>query len=142
MIAALMEFNNFLYRVRETAVADTPDWDEAIDTLLLMMAPALPHISEELWQRRHDGAAFNRNRSIHVQPWPQWDAELARAQTVTLVIQVNGKVRDKVEAPADIVEAQARELALGSPAVQRWLEGKAIQKVIFASGKLINIVAR
>jgi leucyl-tRNA synthetase len=142
MIAALMEFNNFLYRVRETAVADTPDWDEAIDTLLLMMAPALPHISEELWQRRHRGGAFNRNRSIHVQPWPQWDAELARAQTVTLVIQVNGKVRDKVEAPADIVEAQARELALGSPAVQRWLEGKAIQKVIFASGKLINIVAR
>jgi leucyl-tRNA synthetase len=144
VISALMEFNNYLIKARETAVAGTWAWDEAIDSLLLMMAPAMPHITEELWQERHAHAegngAFHPEQSIHVQPWPQYDAELAKADVVTLVVQVNGKVRDRMEAPAGITEEQARELALASPSVQKWFEGKQVRKVIFAGGKLINIV--
>jgi leucyl-tRNA synthetase len=139
-ISALMEFNNYLIKARDTAVAGAGAWDEAVDTLLLMMAPAMPHIAEELWQARHGKGAFTAKKSIHVQPWPKYDAELAKADVVTLVVQVNGKVRDRIDAPAGISEEQARELALGSPSVQKWFEGKQVRKVIFAGGKLINIV--
>ena len=135
IIAALMEFNNYLVKAKETAVCGTPAWDAAVDSLLLMLAPEAPHIAEELWQRRHDAAG-----SVHVQPWPSFDPDLAKADTITLVVQVNGKVRDKIEAPAGITEAAAREIALARPAVQKWLEGAEVRKVIFAGGRLINIV--
>ncbi len=140
VVSALMEFNNFLIKARDTAVYGTTAWDEAIDTLLLMMAPPMPHIAEELWQARHGGGAFAAADSIHVQPWPDHDPELARAELVTLVVQVNGKVRERIEVAAGIAEEEARDLALASPAVQKWIEGKAVRKVIFAGGKLINIV--
>lgn len=140
LLAALMEFNNYLMKARETVVYDTPAWHEAIDSLLLMLAPETPHIAEALWQRRHSRGEFRAVDSIHVHPWPAYDPELAKAQAITLVVQINGKVRDKIEAPADITEAEASEMALASPAIQKWLEGKTVRKVIFASGKLINIV--
>jgi leucyl-tRNA synthetase len=142
MLAALMEFNNNLIKLRDSAVAGTPAWEEAIDMLILMMAPSMPHIGEELWQRRHGRGEYRAQDSVHVQPWPAWDPELAKADTVTLVVQVNGKVREKIEADAGVTEAQARELALASPSIQRWLEGKTVQKVIFAGGKLVNIVVK
>ncbi len=141
LLAALMEFNNYLTKAKETAVYGTPAWHEAIDTLLLMLAPVTPHIAEELWQRRHGtGKEFAAENSIHVHPWPAYDPELARAEVVTLVVQINGKVRDKLEVPADITEDAARAAALASPMVQKWLAGKQVHKVIFAGGKLINIV--
>jgi leucyl-tRNA synthetase len=160
LLAALMEFNNYLVKAKETAVYGTAAWDEAVDSLLLMLAPETPHIAEELWQRRHaaplspqsggeghspqswgaGGAKFRAADSIHVLPWPTYDPELARAETITLVVQVNGKLRDKVEVPADIGEDAARELALARPAIQKWLEGKTVRKVIFAGGKLVNVV--
>ena len=75
-----------------------------------------------------------------MQPWPEYDPELAKADTITLVVQVNGKLRDKIEASADITEEEAAALALASPLVEKWLEGKTVRKIIFAGGKLINIV--
>jgi leucyl-tRNA synthetase len=140
VIAGLMEFNNALVKAKATAVYGTPAWEEAVDMLLLMLAPEMPHIAEELWQQRHGRANYRAEDSIHVQPWPAWDPELARADTITLVVQVNGKVRDKIDAPAGISEEEARRQAMSSPAVQRWLEGKTVRKVIFAGGKLVNIV--
>jgi len=140
LIAALMEFNNYLAKAKETGVYGTPAWDEAVDDLLLMLAPETPHFAEELWQRRHGQDPYTAATSVHVQAWPSWDRELAREDTITLVVQVNGKVRDKLEVPADIGEEAARELAMRRPAVQRWLEGKAVRKIIFAGGKLVNIV--
>ncbi|MCX7668652.1 MAG: class I tRNA ligase family protein [Anaerolineae bacterium] len=140
LLAALMEFNNYLTRAKETAVYGTPAWDEAIDTLLLMMAPETPHIAEELWQRRRGATDFSADKSIHVQPWPAYDPELTKADMITLVIQVNGKLRDRISVPADITEEAARELALARPAIQKWTEGKTIRKVIFAGGNLVNIV--
>ena len=136
MIAALMEFNNYLIKAKETAVYGTPAWEEAIDSLLLMMAPAMPHISEELWQRRHPGP------SVHLQSWPEWDEELAQEETITLVVQVNGKVRDRLQVPADITEEQAKELALASPGAQRHINGKEVIRIVYAPGRLVNIVVR
>ena len=140
LLAALMEFNNYLIKARETAVFGTPAWEEAIDSLLLLLAPETPHVAEELWQRRHGQGAFRAEDSIHVQAWPAWDPELAKTDSITLVVQVNGKVRDKVEVPADISEGEAMKVAMQSAAIQRWLEGKTVRKVIFAGGKLVNIV--
>ena len=135
-----MEFNNYLVKAKGTAVYGTPAWEEAVDSLLLMLAPFVPHVTEELWQQRHGKGKFSAAKSIHVHAWPVFDPELAKADTITLVVQVNGKVRDKIEAPAGITEAAAREMALARPAVQKWLEGVEVRKVIFASGRLINIV--
>ena len=136
MLAALMSFTNYLTKARETAVCGTPEWDEAIRNLLLLLAPLTPHIAEELW------AAIGGEYSIHQQRWPTWDEELTREETITLVVQVNGKVRDRIEVEADIDEETARKLALESLRVQKWLDGKTIRKVIFAGGKLVNIVAK
>ncbi len=115
LLSALMEFNNYLMKARETAVYGTPAWDEAIDTLLLMLAPEMPHIAEELWQRRRH-AANSRGQSIHTQAWPAYDPELAKADSVTLVVQVNGKVRDKIEAPAASRGGRRSEPGAGQPA--------------------------
>jgi leucyl-tRNA synthetase len=100
-----------------------------------MVAPIAPHIAEEMWER--SGQSY----SVHLQTWPAWDEAHAREEEITLVVQVNGKVRDRIQAPADITEAAATELALASAAVQKHLEGKAPKLVKYVAGKLINVVA-
>jgi len=136
MVAALMEFTNYLTRVRETGAVSLSAWNEAIDALLLLLAPACPHIAEELWQQT------GHKYSIHNQSWPRWDKELAREEEITLVVQVNGKLRDRITVPASITEAEAREKALGSQKVKVHLEGKKVVKTIYVAGKLVNIVVR
>ncbi|MCD6290254.1 MAG: leucine--tRNA ligase [Anaerolineae bacterium] len=136
MLAALMSFTNYLTKAKGTAVYGTPEWDEAIRNLLLLMAPLTPHIAEELWART--GGEY----SIHQQSWPTWEEELTKEETITLVVQVNGRVRDRVEAPADITKEQAKELALASKGAQRHTAGKEIVKIIYAPGRLVNIVVR
>ena len=111
-IAALMEMTNGLYAAREAGAVDREAWGEAIESLLLLTAPLAPHISEELWART------GRPYSIHRQAWPQWDAELAQEDEVTLVVQVSGKVRDRIQVPAGIDETRAREIAMASPQVK------------------------
>ncbi len=136
MIAALMEYTNYLSKVREGGSADGSLWWQSIDTLLLLLAPVAPHLAEELWQRTgHD-------YSIHNQRWPGWDEALAAAEEITLVVQVNGKLRDKIAVPASISEDEARELALNSQRVQPYLDGKKIIKTIYVPGKLVNMVVR
>ncbi len=135
-IAALMEFTNFLQSVKGTPSGRGPVWEEAIRALLLMLAPFVPHIAEELWARI--GGPY----SIHQQAWPRYDPELARAETVTLVIQVNGKVRDRVQAPFDISAEEARRLALESERVRRALNGRPVSDVIVVPGRLVNVVVR
>jgi leucyl-tRNA synthetase len=108
--------------------------DEGIRTLLLLLAPIAPHITEELWSKVGDGD------SIHRQAWPDWEEELAAEEVFTLIVQVNGKVRDKVEVPVTIGEEDAIELALGRENVKRWLSGKEVRKTIFVPGRLVNVV--
>lgn len=133
IISALMTFTNALYKYRET-VEGQPEWDEAITTLLKLMAPVTPHVAEELWTRR--GGSY----SIHTQSWPVFDAAAAAEDQVTLVLQVNGKVRDRITMPAGLSEDDARAAALASDAVKRYLEGKEPQKVIVVPGRLVNVV--
>ncbi len=95
MIAKLMELSNTLFRYRGTVVAGTPAWDEAIRLLLLMLAPAAPHITEELWSRRLE-AAGQPWVSIHTQTWPEVDPSAVTESTREIPVQVNGKLRDKV----------------------------------------------
>jgi leucyl-tRNA synthetase len=134
-IAALMEFRNTLQDAKTTAVYNTPAWDEAITSLLLLLCPIAPHITEELWGR------LNKPYSIHQQGWPQWDEAAAAEELVTLVVQVNGKVRDRIEVAVDITEDRARELALASENVGRHIGAGGPRKVIYVPGKLINIVS-
>ena len=104
-----MEFVNLLYKQGSTPFA--------IDTLLQLLAPMAPHITAELWALRHDG------EHVHERPWPVADPALAAVDTVTLVVQVNGKLRDKLEVDAGIDEAEAERLALASPKVAEALGG-------------------
>ena len=133
-IAALMEMVNGLTRARESGPIQREAWDEAIEKMLLMMAPVTPHIAEELWER----AA--KPYSVHLQSWPSWDAELAREDEITLVVQVNGKVRDRINLPAGISEEDAVKAALASEAVQKHMDGKEPRMVKYVPGKLVNIV--
>jgi leucyl-tRNA synthetase len=134
VISALMEFTNVLQKAKETAVYGTEAWEEAIQTLLLLLAPCCPHITEELWVRT------GRPYSIHLQPWPQYDPNLLVEEVVTLVVQVNGKVRARLEVPADISEEAAREAALAHPNVQRYIAGKEVRQFVYVPGRLLNIV--
>jgi leucyl-tRNA synthetase len=109
-------------------------FDAAFDLMLLMLSPMSPHIAHELWERRgHD-------TMLALEPWPEWDEEIAREETVTLIVQVNGKVRDKIEVPADVSQEDAQAAALASEKVQGWLEGVTVRKVIVVPGRLVNIV--
>jgi leucyl-tRNA synthetase len=133
-IAALMQMANGLSRAREAGPVDRDAWGEAVEKMLLMTAPLAPHIAEELWSRT------GRPYSIHQRSWPAWDEALAHEDAITLIVQVNGKVRDRITAPADIAEADARALALASEQVQKHLGGKQPRQVIYVPGKLVNIV--
>ncbi|MDF1499421.1 MAG: leucine--tRNA ligase [Anaerolineales bacterium] len=134
VISALMELTNEILAANDKGMAGNPVFEEALDTLLLLMAPSTPHIAEELWSQR------GRQYSIHQQGWPVFDPDLAAEEQITLIVQVNGKVRDRIEVPAEIAEDEARQLALGSEIVQRFMEGKEPRDVIYVPGRLVNIV--
>jgi leucyl-tRNA synthetase len=136
MLSKLMEFNNYLAKARETPVYDTEAWDEAIRTLILLLAPSCPHIAEELWAR------IGGEYSVHQQAWPEWSEELAADEVITLVVQVNGRLRDRLEVPVGLSEERAKELALASAGAQRHTAGKEIVKMIYVQGRLVNIVAK
>jgi len=136
MIAALMEFTNYLDKVQQARAVSSLHWTEAVDTLLLLLAPTAPHLAEELWQR------IGHEYSIHNQSWPQWDDGLAKDEEITLVVQVNGKLRDRIVAPVSITEAQARQLAVESKRVKAYLKGKEITNTIYVPGRLVNLVVR
>ncbi|MBI3761494.1 MAG: leucine--tRNA ligase [Chloroflexi bacterium] len=134
IVAALMELLNALAKMKETSVVNTPAWDEAVDAYVRMMAPITPHVAEELW------AKMGKPYSIHQQPWPKHDEAAAAEDMITLVLQVNGKVRDRLQVPADIAEAEAKDKALASETVRRYLSGKTPKQVVYVAGRLVNVV--
>ncbi len=136
MVAALMEYSNYLTTIKKDGKVESSAWEEAIEKLLLLMAPSTPHLTEELWQRT------GRKYSVHNQDWPEWDAELAKEEEITLVVQINGKLRDRITVPASITEAEAKEKAHKSEKVKAYTEGKTTVKEIYVPGKLLNIVVR
>ena len=142
MIAKLMELANVLMRFRGSPVAGSEEWDEAIRLALLMLAPAAPHITEELWSRRLAAAGVPWS-SIHRESWPAVDESAVVEATREVPVQVNGKVRDRIVVPSDISGADLEQAALASQKVQALLAGRAPLKVIQAGGgRLVNIVVR
>ena len=142
MVAKLMELSNLLFRYRGTVVAGGSAWDEAIGLLLLMLAPAAPHVTEELWWRRL-AARGEAWRSIHTERWPEVDATAAAVETRELPISVNGKVRDRMEIAVGLSDAQVEALVLARPKVIAALGGAVPQRIIHAGGgRLVNIVVR
>ena len=134
-IATLMEFTNHLSQAWNSNSVDPDLWRECTENFLLLLAPFVPHLAEELWER--NGHPY----SIHNQSFPKWDPALTAEETITLVIQVNGRLRDRLQSPASITEDAVKEMALASPRVQTHTQGKQIRKLIYVPGRLINIVA-
>jgi leucyl-tRNA synthetase len=136
-IAALMELTNVMGPAAEAGEVSRAAWDEAIEHLLLLLAPMAPHLAEELWERTgHHG-------SVHAQSLPAWDEALAAEDELTLVVQVNGKVRDRISVPAGVSEEAAREAALASERVRPYTDGKDIAKVVYVPARtLLSIVVK
>ena len=142
MIAKLMELSNTLFRYRGTSVAGLPEWDEAIRILLLMLAPAAPHITEELWSRRLE-AAGEPWSSIHTARWPELDVAATQDDTREVPLQVNGKLRDLVTVPTGISQVELEQIALSRDKVIAAIGDKEVAKVIVVGGgKLVNIVVK
>ncbi|MEA1959021.1 MAG: leucine--tRNA ligase [Chloroflexota bacterium] len=133
MIAALMELTNHLGKVREERAASELAYNEATEALMLLLAPTAPHLAEEMWERT------GRPYSIHNMSFPEWHENLVAVEEFTLVIQVNGKVRDKVTAPVTISEDEAKEMALRREKITSYIEGAKSIKVIYVPQKLVNI---
>jgi len=147
-LAALMELQNALTRFQEDLPGELPGsgelpppardgilvFAEGVNAMLTMLAPFAPHLAEELWE------TLGHRESIFRQPWPVADAALARAETVEVVVQVNGKVRSRQHIPRGTGEDRLKELALLDPRIQSWTAGKAVRKVVVIPDKLVNIV--
>ena len=143
MVAKLMELSNVLFRYRGTSVAGLPEWDEAVRLLLLMLAPAAPHITEELWSRRARGPRRRAWESIHVQRWPDVDETAIVEATRELPIQVNGKLRDKVTVPVGISDIELEQIILSRDKVLAAIGDRQVARLIHAGGgRLVNIVLR
>ena len=135
-LAALMQHNNYLIKTKLTDAHATEAWDEAVRAMILMMAPLMPHVAEELWERI--GGPF----SVHTQAWPRYDEQLAADKVITLVVQVNGRVRGRLSVPADIGDDEAKEAALANANVKRHIKGREILKLVYVPGRLVNVVVR
>ena len=130
-VSELMKLRNFLDDVTSK---DSSVYAEGIQTLVLLLAPFAPHISEELWHQ------LGNTESVHTQAWPKFDPAALVADEITLVIQVNGKTRGALQVPAQADKTELEKYALESEVVQRHIEGKVIRKVIVVPGKLVNFV--
>ena len=133
IISSLMELSNAMAHLKDKLYG-SPAWNEAIEIYTQMLAPVAPHIAEEIWQR------LGKPYSVHTSRWPKVDEEAAAVEEITLVIQVNGKVRDRINVAVDISDSDARQQALASEAVQKHLEGLEPRQVIYVKGRLVNIV--
>ena len=129
-VAAMMELSNALQHTTG------PSRDEGVSTLLLLLAPFAPYMTEELWERR------GGRGSIHGQIWPAFDPAIAAAKEVTLVVQIDGRLRERIAAPAGISNSAAEELALASTKVKAALAGRVIVRKIVVPDRLVNIVTK
>jgi leucyl-tRNA synthetase len=134
IVSGLMELLNEMYRAREAGAAGSAEWNEAVDIYLHMLAPVCPHIAEELWER------LGKPYSIHTQAWPKVDEAATREDEITIPVQINGKLRERLVFPADASEEQIKAAVLASESVRKYLDGKEPKKVIVVQKKLVSIV--
>ncbi len=126
-IAKLMELTNEMVKAETIGKAE---WE----SFLKLLSPFAPHLAEELWNE------LGHEKTIAYEPWPKFDLELAKEKEITLAVQINGKLRDTIVVVPEIEDEEAKQLALRSEKVQKWLEGKEPKKVIYVKGKLVSIV--
>jgi leucyl-tRNA synthetase len=136
-ISAVMELTNTLYALTGEKTKEQPQPEiikEAVDAILTLLSPMVPHFCEELWQRT------NHPTPLAKTTWPEFDPEAAKEDEITLVIQVNGKLRSRLQVTPGITEDVVKEKALADENIQKFIEGKTIRKVIVVKSKLVNIV--
>jgi leucyl-tRNA synthetase len=136
-IAAVMELVNQMYQTGENARKDDRFWAvmrEAVDAMVLLLSPIVPHITEELW------SALGHDRSIAMAPWPIWSDEALQMEEILIVVQVNGKLRSRLTVAVDADEQAIREAALKDAKIQDSIAGKTVRKVVVVPGKLVNVV--
>jgi leucyl-tRNA synthetase len=134
IVSSLMELMNEMTKAKQAGAGNSDAWQEILEVYVLMLAPICPHMAEELWAR------MARPYSVHLQAWPKVDEAAAAQDEITLIVQINGKLRDRITVPADISQDAAREAALASPSVQKVMDGKQPRQVIVVPGRLVNIV--
>lgn len=132
-IAAQMELVNELYKVKEGGLKGE-SWQFALESVIKLVAPFAPHIADELWQQ------LGQDGSVHVAPWPVWDAALLVEDTVTIVVQVNGKVRAELTLSKDTPREDLEAAALANERVQEFIDGKTPKRIVVVPGRLVNIV--
>ena len=115
---------------------------DEISKLAVIIAPFAPHLAEDLWSFAKEDYENEKPGLVFEQIWPEYDAKIAQDDLIDLVIQVNSKVREKIEVTHDIQEEEAKKVALASPVIQKWVEGKKVVKVIFVKGRLVNLVVK
>jgi leucyl-tRNA synthetase len=135
-VASLMELSNSLSKALEEKTASRLRCEETFDTLLQLLHPLAPHITEELWERR------GYTESLLETTWPEYDEAKLRRARIELVVQVDGKVRDRVEVDAAADEKEVRAIVLASPRVKDFLAGREVAKAVLVPGRLINLVTR
>ena len=133
-IATLMGNINTLYKLKEKSFIKSDVWQKALEAEVACVAPFAPHIAEELWQQ------LGKSSSVNKDSWPEFDESLAAEDEVTIVVQVNGKVRANISAPAGISDDEIKELALADEKIKSYIEDKEIRKTIVVPGKLVNLV--
>jgi leucyl-tRNA synthetase len=130
-ISSIMELVNDIYDYRETVGSQSK---EAIRTVVILLAPFVPHVAEEMWQK------LGNKESVFKAEWPTYDKNALSQSMIEFPIQINGKLRSKIEAPYEASEDEIKKLVLGDAVVNKWLDGKAPKKIIIAKGKLVNLV--
>jgi leucyl-tRNA synthetase len=133
-ISSLMILRNSLQDAHTRELAGTVAYRRALDALILLLSPAAPHLAEELWQ------ISGHQYSVHQQPWPEYDQALSAADEFELVVQVNGKVRDRLMLPVSVDEDHVRQTVLSRPKIVDLLDGRQPRKVIYIPGKIFSIV--
>jgi leucyl-tRNA synthetase len=134
-IAAMMQMLNALYKLKaEKGISQSPGWRSTLETLVQLLAPFTPHISEELWEM------LGHEESVHISRWPDWDEELVKEELVTLAVQVNGKVRGEILISADISDEEAIAAAKADEKVAEYIKGKHLKKAIYVRGRLVSLV--
>lgn len=135
-IASLMETVNELYRIKTDVPVAGAVWQESLKAVVQLLAPMAPHVAEELW---HD---LGESKSVHLSAWPAWDEAAIIKDTITVIVQVNGKLRTQLSLPADVTEDDAVAAAEADPTVQRYVSQGKLVKTIYVAGKLVNFVVR
>ncbi len=133
LISAQMEFVNLLYERYNTDTWNTSTFHQALEILLLLLAPVAPFIAEELWEQTGHPV------SIHQQSWPDWDADLVVEPVIQIPVQVNGKKRSLIEVDASADQSEVEAAALASPEIKRYITGHNIQEVVYVPGRILNI---